>query len=178
MVQPWTGFDLTCLTGNIYIYIYSVFIYIICLYRWPKIDWNAPWLLCSSGLCTGPCTVHFVYNTTYKVDASSETTTLYLSQNVHRWHTTPSLCLKITQTGSVHFKIVWKILKPHMDGRKQTPTELLFWTYSLLAIFCQHNLATPTYNLWTILMFGLLESSATLASSSVAIFQWNNTLKL
>ena len=86
MVQPELVLILPVWQETIYIYIYSVFIYITCLHRWPKINWNAPWLLCSSGLCAWPCTVHFVYNTTYKVSALSETTTLFAtkcSQTTH-----------------------------------------------------------------------------------------------
>ena len=62
----------------------------------------------SSRLCSVPCTVDFVHNATYMPHRKA----LYSSWNVRRRHAIQSLWIarKITQTCSVHFKIVSKIL--------------------------------------------------------------------
>ena len=59
----------------------------ICPPRRPKINRNVPGIRCSSRLCAGPCTVHFVYNTIYMPHRKA----LSSARNVRRRHTTQSL---------------------------------------------------------------------------------------
>ena len=124
VVQPWTGFDLTFLTGNIA----------------DQKSTETSFIWCSSRLCT----VHFVSNTTYMPYQK----TLFVTKFSQMTHSSITLNrLKIAQTLSVHFKIVSvedigllveeNKLKPNNDKT----------SYSFFIItFCQHDLATPTGN--------------------------------
>ena len=145
----------------------------ICPHIRPKIDRNVPGLRCTSSLCARPCTVHFLYNTTYiprrktlyRHEIFADTTQLSHSKSPENYlDLVRSLQECVKHTG------LW--MEENKLKLNKDQTEAIRFSSSSTANTTLQQPQTISLSNTDIEFAGMVRN---LASSSTAISQWNNT---